>query len=83
VYFGWAGIQLPAGHPAHPAESGEGGEEVVVPGQKRREGWVQFPMVMSIGYNPFYKNTVRSAVRSPDLFFLFPSAEYARAGVEG
>lgn len=24
-------------------------------------GWRVYPMVMSIGYNPFYKNTVRSA----------------------
>jgi hypothetical protein len=34
----------------------------VVPKDKQKEGWRQYPMVMSIGYNPFYKNTVRSAV---------------------
>lgn len=26
-----------------------------------RNGFTVYPMVMSIGYNPFYKNTVRSA----------------------
>ena len=36
----------------------EGGEEE---GAKRRG--TTFPMVMSIGWNPFYKNTVRSVVR--------------------
>jgi riboflavin kinase len=29
--------------------------------EKEKEGWRLYPMVMSIGYNPFYKNTVRSA----------------------
>lgn len=81
VYFGWAGIQLPAGHPEYPVE---GGGEGVVPREKRGRGWVQFPMVMSIGYNPFYKNTVRSAVCSP-ILFLFGSQlqSIARAGMEG
>jgi len=32
-----------------------------MPESARQAGWQQFPMVMSIGYNPFYKNTVRSA----------------------
>jgi riboflavin kinase len=35
--------------------------EGVPPEPKQREGWRLFPMVMSIGYNPFYKNSVRSA----------------------
>lgn len=47
VYFGWASIDLPASHPQ--ASSSGGGAFSV------------FPMVMSIGYNPFFKNTVRSA----------------------
>ena len=47
VYFGYAALQLPSGHPQ--ASGGGGG------------GFTVFPMVMSIGYNPFYKNTVRSA----------------------
>ncbi|EQL04009.1 Riboflavin kinase [Ophiocordyceps sinensis CO18] len=48
VYFGYASLALPADHPARPAD--------VAP-----SGFALFPMVMSIGYNPFYKNTVRSA----------------------
>ncbi len=49
VYFGWASLALPPGHPDRdPAATAAGGFSV-------------FPMVMSIGYNPFYKNTVRSA----------------------
>ncbi|KKA30045.1 hypothetical protein TD95_001527 [Thielaviopsis punctulata] len=48
VYFGWASLLLPAGHPDRPAH-----HAADVP--------LVFPMVMSIGYNPYYKNTVRSA----------------------
>lgn len=51
VYFGWAGVQLPADHPS--LATPDAG--------KAAEGWRVYPMVMSIGYNPFYKNTVRSA----------------------
>jgi riboflavin kinase len=47
VYFGWASLQLP--------DEGKTWEDE---GAKR---WRVWPMVMSIGYNPFYKNTVRSA----------------------
>jgi len=46
VYFGWASLGLPESHPNRDA----GGAKFSV-----------FPMVMSIGYNPFYKNDVRSA----------------------
>ncbi|KAJ3474477.1 hypothetical protein NLG97_g9827 [Lecanicillium saksenae] len=47
VYFGYASLQLAPSHPEHaPASS---------------SSFSVFPMVMSIGYNPFYKNTVRSA----------------------
>ena len=48
VYFGYASLQLPASHPDIPPSATPGSFSV-------------FPMVMSIGYNPFYKNTVRSA----------------------
>ncbi|KAM0331606.1 hypothetical protein ACHAQA_003285 [Verticillium albo-atrum] len=48
VYFGWASIALPAEHPSRPPSS-----STPTP--------LLYPMVMSIGYNPFYKNTVRSA----------------------
>jgi hypothetical protein len=50
VYYGWAGVDLPA----------------ATIGEKRAEGLNPrtnvYPMVMSIGWNPFYKNTVRSVV---------------------
>jgi riboflavin kinase len=48
VYFGYAALALPSSHPDRPSSSS---------GQK----YLVYPMVMSIGYNPFYKNTVRSA----------------------
>ncbi|KAH8666632.1 riboflavin kinase [Xylariales sp. PMI_506] len=46
VYFGYASLALPAEHPDRAA----GGRKFAI-----------YPMVMSIGYNPFYKNEVRSA----------------------
>lgn len=50
VYFGYASIQLPAtSSSSNPSPEADG------------SGFTIFPMVMSIGYNPFYKNTVRSA----------------------
>ncbi|KUJ12497.1 riboflavin kinase [Mollisia scopiformis] len=73
VYFGWSSIQLP---PDHPSLSPSGPEissttfpttvpypsaAVQVPPAKQKEGWRIYPMVMSIGFNPFYGNTVRSA----------------------
>ncbi|KAH0601594.1 hypothetical protein MHUMG1_00472 [Metarhizium humberi] len=54
VYFGYASLNLPAGHPQRPASSSSSSS----PGPA---SFSVFPMVMSIGYNPFYKNTVRSA----------------------
>ena len=42
---------------------------------KRERKGVVYPMVMSIGWNPFYKNTVRSVVRLhllSSLFFFSP-----------
>lgn len=50
VYFGWASLELPADHPNYQKASGGDGGKFAI-----------FPMVMSIGYNPFYNNTVRSA----------------------
>ncbi|RDL36996.1 uncharacterized protein BP5553_04429 [Venustampulla echinocandica] len=52
VYFGWAGIRLPDSHPDLSSRS---------PISTSHPNWRMYPMVMSIGYNPFYKNTVRSA----------------------
>ena len=63
VYFGFAGIKFPASHPNHPSNhnSCPAHPSHPVPESKRAEGWGVYPMVMSIGFNPFYKNTVRSA----------------------
>lgn len=47
VYFGWASLELPADHPNAASQE--------------ESKFALFPMVMSIGYNPFYNNTVRSA----------------------
>jgi len=52
VYFGYASLALPAGHSdlsSSPSSTAT------------TNGFQTYPMVMSIGYNPFYKNTVRSA----------------------
>lgn len=49
VYFGWAGVSV---------------DEDGNPVEKGKEGGVCMPMVMSIGWNPFYKNSVRSVVGS-------------------
>ena len=54
IYYGWAGLDLP--------ESKCGVEGA-------KEGTV-LPMVMSYGWNPFYKNEVRSVVRGPILPYL-------------
>lgn len=48
VYYGWAGVNVDEGGAR--IDQGEG-----------REGGV-WPMVMSIGFNPYYNNTVRSVV---------------------
>jgi riboflavin kinase len=50
VYFGWAGVDLPV------ASIGDKMTESLNPRAN------VYPMVMSIGWNPFYKNTVRSVV---------------------
>ncbi|KAF9050753.1 riboflavin kinase [Hymenopellis radicata] len=49
VYFGWASLRLPLDTAA----------TTTTP--EARSGFSVYPMVMSIGYNRFYKNTVRSA----------------------
>lgn len=48
VYFGWTSLLLPASHPDHRPASAT-------------TQFTLFPMVMSIGYNPFFKNATRSA----------------------
>ena len=64
VYFGWAGIKLPPDHPDRSSPSinpPSASPASLLPAAKAAEGYRIYPMVMSIGYNPFYKNTVRSA----------------------
>lgn len=51
VYFGWAALELPQDHPNRASAAAA---TTTTP-------FAIFPMVMSIGYNPFYNNTVRSA----------------------
>ncbi|KAJ6515012.1 riboflavin kinase [Mycena vitilis] len=51
VYFGWASLRLP---PSHPDKSTSTDSEA-------RSGFSVYPMVMSIGSNTFYNNTVLTA----------------------
>ncbi|KAG6036798.1 riboflavin kinase [Claviceps sp. Clav32 group G5] len=63
VYFGYASLQsIPSSHPesiSSPSSSTSSSSSAPVSGIGPEPAL--FPMVMSIGYNPFYKNTVRSA----------------------
>jgi riboflavin kinase len=52
VYFGWASLRLPSSHPNYPTTSSD---------TTTTTGFSVYPMVMSIGYNKFYKNKARSA----------------------
>lgn len=76
VYFGWAGLDFVRTEgDAEAGKDHEGasrnadvGEAAVESGGRHDDDDVReasgrvFPMVMSIGWNPFYKNTVRSVV---------------------
>ncbi|KAI1310714.1 hypothetical protein F5Y03DRAFT_392162 [Xylaria venustula] len=55
VYFGWASLALPRTHPDSSTSETPSKEDGA------KGAFQIFPMVMSIGYNPFYKNSVRSA----------------------
>ena len=75
VYFGYASLALPPTHPDYdpstaapaaapssaqqPADGTSTDQQQGTTGGGRR--WHVYPMVMSIGYNPFYGNRVRSA----------------------
>ncbi|KAL6917804.1 hypothetical protein ACHAPO_000390 [Fusarium lateritium] len=67
VYFGYASLALPSEHPDAPSASSNaapqnGTEDALLSaGAPANTPFHIFPMVMSIGYNPFYKNEVRSA----------------------
>ncbi|KAJ4133263.1 riboflavin kinase [Fusarium falciforme] len=67
VYFGYASLALPSTHPDHPdattSKDAPSSNEaaLLASAPQSNPPFHIFPMVMSIGYNPFYKNTVRSA----------------------
>ncbi|KAI0553930.1 hypothetical protein F4679DRAFT_528858 [Xylaria curta] len=70
VYFGWASLALPATHPDSTSPSPSASTSTstststATTNHTDASAATQFqiyPMVMSIGYNPFYKNSVRSA----------------------
>lgn len=62
VYFGYASLSPP------PATSSDASDT------SSSSSFATYPMVMSIGYNPFYKNTVRSA--EVHILHKFPSDFY-------
>ncbi|KAI1662216.1 riboflavin kinase [Daldinia decipiens] len=49
----------PASHPPPPTTTSSANSTATPTASQKR--WQIYPMVMSIGYNPFYKNSVRSA----------------------
>ncbi|KAG6171894.1 riboflavin kinase [Claviceps purpurea] len=60
VYFGYTSLQsIPSSHAE--STSSSSGPSAPAPVSGIGPEPALFPMVMSIGYNPFYKNTVRSA----------------------
>jgi riboflavin kinase len=68
VYFGYASLALPTTHPDHPSSNSsystpntDTEDALLAAAAPAQPAFHIFPMVMSIGYNPFYKNTVRSA----------------------
>lgn len=61
VYFGWAALELGKDHPNYKAPSSSSPPAGKSESGENKGGFSIFPMVMSIGYNPFYNNTVRSA----------------------
>ncbi|KAI9776389.1 MAG: riboflavin kinase [Geoglossum umbratile] len=69
VYYGWAGLgRLPAGC---------SGEKDDTPAAEQELEYCRpevYPMVMSIGWNPYYKNTVRSV--EVHLLHTFPQPFY-------
>ncbi len=75
VYYGWAGVDVD--EDGNRCGNGDGETEGKREGQgeAKAKGNV-WPMVMSIGWNPYYKNTKRSVVCPPltssDPFYLLP-----------
>ncbi|TRX95525.1 hypothetical protein FHL15_003483 [Xylaria flabelliformis] len=70
VYFGWASLALPATHPNSASSTSTTTTTTPTTTTNHTAATTTtttttqfqiYPMVMSIGYNPFYKNSVRSA----------------------
>ncbi|KAF8989315.1 riboflavin kinase [Cyathus striatus] len=61
VYFGWVSLHLPPSHLNQPMTSSDTTTITTTTAPEAHSGFSVYPMVMSIGYNQFYKNTVRSA----------------------
>jgi len=73
VYFGWAGVDVDGDGNGNKNKNknknkirvdGDGDGD----GEEKEEGegeGMVLPMVMSVGWNPFYRNSVRSVVCSP------------------
>ncbi|KAF8872037.1 hypothetical protein CPB84DRAFT_1800209, partial [Gymnopilus junonius] len=55
VYFGWASLRLPSSYPNQPPTKSSSSTTTVA------TGFSVYPMVMSIGCNNFYNNTLPSA----------------------
>lgn len=76
IYFGWAGLSLAsatdeskAQQPSKPAEHQDAAAQAAASAAESMQGSradkesaevALYPMVLSIGYNPYYNNTVRS-----------------------
>lgn len=62
VYFGYASLALPSTHLDKPDKDvAPATSATIIASGETFTSFHVFPMVMSIGYNPFYKNEVRSA----------------------
>ncbi|RKF63204.1 Riboflavin kinase [Erysiphe neolycopersici] len=73
VYIGWCSIRFPPDHPALkyatplpfsrilPSNFISPEPGIQLSTESLQNGWRLYPMVISIGYNPFFKNTTRSA----------------------
>lgn len=74
IYFGFAGVDIDS--------QGRRVSPVIRGGKPEPDHGQVWPMVMSIGLNPFYKNDVRSVVRCIFLSFSSTSQNYLRADTE-
>lgn len=70
IYYGWAGLEAPR------ADGRDSREAQGPDGDRDRDEFDErvYPMVMSVGWNPYYKNTVRSV--EVHIMHSFPSDFY-------